>query len=141
MSSLQHHCSYYAQVVPGTGLTVSEDVLVTGQVFCQRVFIIFNCSILNLCRPTRRLSQPDPAAAAHAVVRPVEEDHLLEGLPELVVEEGVDDGVEGRVDVPQPRGEEEEGHGGHQAVQGQFERERAQHVAREERDPAEEEHA
>lgn len=58
-----------------------------------------------------------------------------------MVEECVDDGVHGRVDVSEPGGQEEEGHGGHQVVQVCLQRHRRQDVAREEGDPAQEEHA
>ena len=37
------------------------------------------------------------------------EEDALEGAPEVLVEDGVDDGVEGRVGVAQPEGEGEAG--------------------------------
>ena len=61
--------------------------------------------------------------------------------PELVVEERVDDWVHSRVDVSQPRGEKEEGHGGHEVLQTSLERDGSQDVAGEEGDPAEQEDA
>lgn len=39
-----------------------------------------------------------------------EVENLSERLPELRVEDGVDDGVEEWVDVTKPRGEDEDGH-------------------------------
>ena len=45
-----------------------------------------------------------------------DEKHSLERFPELVVEEGVDEGVDGRVHVAEPRGEQEERHGGHEGI-------------------------
>jgi hypothetical protein len=39
-------------------------------------------------------------------------NHLLESLSKLVVEQGVDDGIESRVDVAHPGGQDEQGHRG-----------------------------
>ena len=72
---------------------------------------------------------------------PEEADDLLEGLPELVVEDGVDERVEGGVDVAEPRGEEEEGHARVDVGVGRLEADGGDDVAGEEGDPAEEEAA
>ena len=57
---------------------------------------------------------PSRTSFVYAWLTPFNESHLfeedaLEGAPEVLVEDGVDDGVEGRVGVAQPEGEGEAG--------------------------------
>ncbi len=60
----------------------------------------------------------------------------LERLPEFWIEDCVDEGVDAAVDVAQPGGDHESGVAGTPG-QLQLDADRIQHVAREERDPAE----
>lgn len=60
------------------------------------------------CTPGRK--GPDRGAVDFGAYK----EHPFEGLSKLVVEKGVDEWVDGRVHVAQPRGQHEEGHGGHE---------------------------
>ncbi len=67
------------------------------------------------------------------------DEDALEGLAELEIEDGVDDGIDERVDVAQPSGELE-GRPARLAVALELGANGVQDVAREERDPANQEH-
>ncbi len=66
-------------------------------------------------------------------------EDAAEGLAVLAVEDGVDERVEGGVGVAQPRRHQEDGHGRLQRRQPRLQRQPREDVAREERDPAEQE--
>ena len=73
-------------------------------------------------------------------VRSFAHKDALEGLAKLHVEDGVDDGVDERVDVSEPRGQQEGRHSW-LAVESQLGTNGVHDVAREERHPADQEHA
>ena len=68
------------------------------------------------------------------------DEDALKGLAELEIEDGVDDGIDEWVDVAQPGGEME-GHASRLAIAFKFGADGVHDVAREERDPANEEDA
>ena len=68
------------------------------------------------------------------------DEDALEGLAELEIEDGVNDGIDERVDVAQPSGELE-GRPARLAVALELGANGVQDVAREERDPANQEHS
>lgn len=67
------------------------------------------------------------------------DEDALEGLAELEIEDGVNDGIDERVDVAQPSGELE-GRPARLAVALELGANGVQDVAREERNPANQEH-
>ena len=69
------------------------------------------------------------------VLRPLDKEDLLEGFPELAVEDGVDERVQHGVHVPEPRGDHERVHGGTHVLQMEFDGDRSNDVARKKWDP------
>lgn len=132
----------------GTLLVPAHPILKTGVMNDTGVFILFSLSrflshsllLIDYCRGTL-IGAAGDAGPCLAIIRSRSNAHdLLEGLPELRVEDGVDYWIDETVHVSKPCGELE-GDESRAAVALHLGANCIQHVAAEEGHPAHQEHA